>query len=119
MFLIIIFFSKVGLLFGAFKTMHTQRLKPDLFWSLLIASRQYSTLFQHEEVINALCSILTPHTVASTKLRHYNIVAAVIAANLLLTSHDRLITWPESFVKVVICYSFNFFWYFVAYYLTV
>lgn len=80
--------------------MHTQRLKPDLFWSLLIASRQYSTLFHNEEVINALCSILTCHTVASTKQRHYNIVAAVTTVNLLLASHDKLTTWPEAFVKV-------------------
>lgn len=82
--------------------MHTQRLKPDLFWSLSIAARQYPTLFQNEEVVNALCSILTCHSTALTKHRQYNIVAAVIAVNLLLASHDRLNTWPEAFVKVYI-----------------
>lgn len=87
--------------------MHTQRLKPDLFWSLLIASRQYPTLFHNEEVINALCSILTCHSVASTKQRQYNIVAAVTSVNLLMASHDRLTLWPELFVKVYICYKLN------------
>lgn len=87
--------------------MHTQRLKPDLFWSLLIASRQYPTLFHNEEVINALCSILTCHSIASTKQRQYNIVAAVTSVNLLMASHDRLTVWPEIFVKVHICYELN------------
>lgn len=93
--------------------MHTQRLKPDLFWSLLIASRQYSSLFHNEEVINALCSILTCHSVASTKQRQYNIVGAVISVNLLIASHDKLVTWPEAFVKVnfniIVQELFNFF----------
>jgi len=80
--------------------MHTQRLKPDLFWSLSIASRQYSSLFHKEEVVNALCSILTCHSVASTKQRQYNIVAAITSVNLLMASHDKLVTWPEAFVKV-------------------
>lgn len=96
------------MLLGAFKTMHTQRLKPALLWSLLIAAHQYSSLFQNEDVLNALCSILKFHTVTSTKQRHYNIVAAIVAANLLSVSHDMLTTWPESFVKVFIFYLFNF-----------
>jgi len=80
--------------------MHTQRLKPDLFWSLLIAARQFPTLFHNEEIINALCSILTCHSVASTKQRQYNIIAAVTSVNLLIVSHDKLSVWPEAFVKV-------------------
>lgn len=80
--------------------MHTQRLKPDLFWSLLIAARQFPTLFHNEEIINALCSILTCHSVASTKQRQYNIVAAITSANLLVVSHDKLSNWPEAFFKV-------------------
>lgn len=89
--------------------MHTQRLKPDLFWSLLIAARQYPTLFHNEEVINALCSILTCHSTASTKQRQYNIVAAITSVNLLMASHDRLITWPEAFVKVKIYFKIHIF----------
>lgn len=81
--------------------MHTQRLKPELFWSLLIAARQFPTLFHNEEIINALCSILTCHSVASTKQRQYNIVAAVTSVNLLMASHDKLVHWPEAFVKVI------------------
>uniref|UniRef100_A0A2H8TLT6 Integrator complex subunit 1 n=1 Tax=Melanaphis sacchari TaxID=742174 RepID=A0A2H8TLT6_9HEMI len=92
----------VGLLFGAFKIMHTQRLKPELFWSLLIAARQFPTLFHNEEIINALCSILTCHSTASTKQRQYNIVAAVTSVNLLMVSHDKLVLWPEAFVKVFV-----------------
>lgn len=92
----------VGLLFGAFKIMHTQRLKPDLFWSLLIAARQFPTLFHNEEIINALCSILTCHSVASTKQRQYNIVAAITSINLLIASHDKLSNWPEAFMKVFV-----------------
>lgn len=82
--------------------MHTQRLKPDLFWSLSIASRQFPTLFHNEEVINALCSMLTCHTIASTKQRQYNIVAAITSVNIVLASYDKLINWPEAFVKVCI-----------------
>ncbi|KAL5232641.1 hypothetical protein ACI65C_000051 [Semiaphis heraclei] len=92
----------IGLLFGAFKSMHTQRLKPDLFWSLLIAARQFPTLFHNEEIINALCSILTCHSVASTKQRQYNIIAAVTSVNLLIISHDKLPIWPEAFFKVFV-----------------
>ncbi|KAL4148797.1 hypothetical protein QTP88_002952 [Uroleucon formosanum] len=92
----------VGLLFGAFKIMHTQRLKPDLFWSLLIAARQFPSLFHNEEIINALCSMLTCHSVSSTKQRQFNIVAAVTSVNLLVVSHDKLSNWPEAFVKVFV-----------------
>jgi len=81
--------------------MHTQRLKPDLFWSLLIAARQFPSLFHNEEIINALCSMLTCHSVSSTKHRQFNIVAAVTSVNLLVVSHDKLINWPETFVKVL------------------
>lgn len=80
--------------------LHTQRLRKDVFWSLSMAAHQFPTLFHNEEVINALCSILTCHSITSTKQRQYNIVAAVAAVNLLLASHDKLITWPEVFVKV-------------------
>lgn len=92
--------------------MHTQRLKPDLFWSLLIASRQFPTLFHNEEVINALCSILTCHTTAGTKQRHYNIVSAVVASNLLLASHDKIVPWPEAFIKVQSNHIFHHLLYF-------
>lgn len=81
--------------------MHTQRLKPDLFWSLLIAARQFPSLFHNEEIINALCSMLTCHSVSSTKQRQFNIVAAVTSVNLLVVSHDKLSNWPEAFVKVL------------------
>lgn len=80
--------------------MHTQRLRPDIFWCLSVASRQYSTLFQNEEIINALCSILSCHSTATLKQRQYNVVAAITSVNLLMASHDKLITWPETFVKV-------------------
>ncbi|XP_050427828.1 integrator complex subunit 1 isoform X2 [Adelges cooleyi] len=92
----------IGLLFGAFKSMHTQRLKPDLFWSLLITARTYPTLFHNEEVINSLCSIISCHSVVSTKQRQYNIVAAVTSINLLMTTHDKVNHWPDAFVKLFI-----------------
>ncbi|XP_050534872.1 integrator complex subunit 1-like isoform X2 [Daktulosphaira vitifoliae] len=92
----------MGLLFGVLKTMHTQKLKPDLFWGLLITARTYPTLFQNEEVINALCSIIACHSTVSTKQRQYNIISAVTSINLIMATHDKVTNWPEAFVKVFI-----------------
>lgn len=69
---------------------------------MIIAARDFSTLFHNKEIINALCSIIKCHSIASTKQRQSNIQAATISVNLLLISHEKLINWPEAFVKVLI-----------------
>lgn len=87
-------------MYGILKAVHTQQIKSDSFWALVIICRQHCGLFQREEIRNALCSILTNLSASPNKQRQSSSVASVVSVNLLMVSHDILVDWPEAFVKV-------------------
>ncbi|XP_022109567.1 integrator complex subunit 1-like isoform X2 [Acanthaster planci] len=90
-----------GLLCGALKTLKSTRAKPgsQLYLSLMYLAKIKPMLFESEDVVDYVCSLLKRDISLSFKSKG-NPLVSVLACNLLMCVYRFENNWPIAFVKV-------------------
>ncbi|XP_038064280.1 integrator complex subunit 1-like [Patiria miniata] len=90
-----------GLLCGALKTLKSTRAKPgsQLYLSLMYLAKIKPMLFESEDVVDYVCSLLKRDISLSFKSKG-NPLVSVLACNLLMHAYLYEDNWPIAFVKV-------------------
>ncbi|XP_071797108.1 integrator complex subunit 1-like isoform X1 [Asterias amurensis] len=90
-----------GLLCGGLKTLKSTRAKPasQLYLSLMYLAKIKPMLFESEDVVDYVCSLLKRDISLSFKSKG-NPLVSVLACNLLMHAYLYEDNWPNAFVKV-------------------